>query len=108
MTPLRPIGHIAASLPILAVAIVYRLRQAVPGTTYLCWVDDDGCVYLALTTHPRAAAVQRHAPEQPINRYRKPKGAPFPLTSAYITDDLLHARAALAARHMQQATQAAA
>lgn len=108
MTPLRPIGHIAASLPILAVAIVYRLRQAPSGSIYVCWVDDDGCVYLALDSHPRAQAMQRHAPEQRVNRYRKPQRLPFPLTPTDITDDLRNARAELASRHLQQATEAAA
>jgi len=108
MSPLRPIGHIAGNLSILAVAIAYRVRLASNGLQYACWVDDDGCVYLALTRHPRANAMLRHAPEQRINTYRKPRKAAFPCTASDIADDLVAARAAMAMRHVQQATEAAA
>lgn len=107
-TPLRPIGHIACNLQILAVAIAYRVRVANDGMHYACWVDDDGCVYLALTRHPRANAMLRHAAEQRVNTYRKPRMAPFPCTAADITDDLQQARAAFALRTIHQATEAAA
>lgn len=103
MAPLRPIGHIAGNLQILAVSVVYRLRQAVPGSSHLCWADDDGCVYLALIDHPRASAARRHAPEQHINTYRKPKHLPFPLTTDDIVNDLQEARTAQASRHLRQA-----
>lgn len=103
MTPLRPIGHIGGRLGILAVAIAYRLRLANDGHQYACWVDDDGCVYLALTRHPRAAAMQRHAPEQRINTYRKPCKQPFPLSVSDIQHDLHEARIAQARRHLHQA-----
>jgi hypothetical protein len=106
--PLHPIGHIAGNLPILAVAIAYRVRLASDGLQYVCWVDDDGCVYLALTRHPRAASMLRHAPEQRVNTYRKPRKAAFPCTASDITDDLLAARAAMASRQVQQAIEAAA
>lgn len=108
MKPLRPIGHIASSLTYLAVSIAYRVRLATNGHSYACWIDDDGCVYLALTTHPRAAAMARSAREQRIAIYRKPHHAPFPLTASDITDDLQHARADFALRTVHQATQAAA
>jgi hypothetical protein len=108
MTPLRPIGHIAASLPILAVAIAYRLRLANDALQYVCWVDDDGCIYLAVTRHPRANAMLRHAAEQRVNTYRKPRKAAFPLTASDIVDDLKAAQTAHAYRTMHQAMQAAA
>lgn len=108
MTPLRPIGHIAASLPILAVAIAYRLRLANDALQYVCWVDDDGCVYLAITRQPRANAMLRHAQEQHINTYRKPRKAAFPLTASDIADDLHAARAAYTARTVYQAIESAA
>lgn len=107
-TALRPLGHIAGNLDILAVSIVYRLRLASDERTYACWVDDDGCVYLALTHHPRAAAMQRHAPEQRINTYRKPRRAAFPLAASDIRADLDDARAQHAARTVNQAMEAAA
>lgn len=107
-SPLRPIGHIAGNLAILAVAIVYRVRLASDGQTFVCWVDDDGCVYLALAHHPRAIAMRRHARDQVVNTYRKPCRAAFPLTSSDITDDLRQARAAFALRTVHQATEAAA
>lgn len=108
MSPLRPIGHIAGNLAILAVAIVYRVRLASDGQTFVCWVDDDGCVYLSLTHHPRAIAMRRHAREQMVNTYRKPCRAAFPCTASDITDDLHQARAAFALRTVHQATEAAA
>ena len=108
MSPLRPIGHIAGNLPILAVAIAYRVRLANDALQYVCWVDDDGCVYLALTRHPRANAMLRHAHEQHVNTYRKPRQAPFPCTATDITDDLRHARAAFALRTVRQAAESVA
>lgn len=56
MSAIRPIGHIAGNLRILAVTITYKLRRSPPARTYACWVDDDGCVYLAPADHPRAVA----------------------------------------------------
>lgn len=103
MSPLRPIGHIAGNLQILAVSACYRLRQAAAGQRYLCWLDDDGCVYLALTHHPRAVAVQRHFYDNIVRVYGKPRGAPFPLTTADIVNDLQEARSAQASRHMREA-----
>lgn len=103
MAPLRPIGHIAANLQILAVSVCYRLRMASDGQRYLCWVDDDGCVYLALAHHPRAIAVARHCRDQVVRTYGKPKGAPFPLTTGDIVNDLQEARTAQASRHMREA-----
>lgn len=103
MTPLRPIGHIAANINILALAIVYRLRIASDGQKYVCWVDDDGCVYLALTSHPRANGMLRHAQEQHVTTYLKPRMAAFPLTAADVAGDLEQARVEQATRHMQQA-----
>lgn len=108
MTPVRPIGHIAGNLAMLAVAIGYRMRLASDGYCYACWVDDDGCVYLALTSHPRAAAMRRCAREQRVNTYRKPVRAPFPLSASDITADLQHARADFALRTVLQAAEAAA
>lgn len=103
MPLIRPIGHIACALPILAVAISCRMRMATPAATYACWVDDDGCVYLAPARHPRAAAMLRSASEQRINTYRKPRDQPWPLTHADILDDLHAARIAHAQRQVQQA-----
>lgn len=108
MSILRPIGHIAGNLSILAVSIVYRLRLAPDGQTYAAWVDDDGCVYLALTHHPRATAMLRCAREQRVNTYRKPRGAAFPLLASDISDDLRDARAEWAQRAVDQAALAAA
>lgn len=108
MTPLRPIGHIAGNLQILAVAIAYRVRTANDGLQYVCWVDDDGCVYLALTRHPRANAMLRHAQEQHVRTYRKPRQAAFPLTASDILDDLQAARVEHALRTVRYATEAAA
>lgn len=103
---LRPIGHISSNLQILAVSISYRMRMAAPATSLICWVDDDGCVYIASADHQRASAMQRHAPEQRINTYRKPKRVPFPLTTNDIVADLQQARSEQAHRHLQQATEA--
>lgn len=103
MAPLRPIGHIAGNLQILAVSACYRLRLASDGQRYLCWVDDDGCVYLALTSHQRAAAVHRHFRDNIVRVYGKPKGAPFPLTTTDIVNDLQEARTAQANRHLREA-----
>jgi len=103
MSVLRPIGHIAGNLQILAVSVCYRLRLAADGQRYLCWVDDDGCVYLAVTHHPRAAAVQRHFLDNTVRTYRKPPGAPFPLTAYDIVADLQEARLAQAGQHMREA-----
>lgn len=103
MPPVRPIGHIACDLTMLAVSISYRMRQSRPATPYLCWTDDDGCVYLAQATCARAMAVLRNAPEQRINTYCKPRGVPFPLTHNDILDDLHAARLAHATRQVQQA-----
>ena len=103
MQPIRPIGHIACGLNMLAINIGYRMRMSRAGCAYACWVDDDGCVYLEPTTHPRAAAVLRNAPEQRINTYRKPAGGAFPLTATDITADLVAARHAHALRQLQQA-----
>lgn len=103
MPPIRPIGHIAGNLRILAISARYRLRLATDGHRYLCWVDDDGCVYLALTRHPRANAVQRHYPEHIVQTYAKPRGAPFPLTVDDIANDLQDARHAQATRHLREA-----
>lgn len=104
MPLLRPIGHIACNLQILAISVAYRVRLAPSATSYACWVDDDGCVYLALSAHPRATSMQRHAPEQRINTYRKPKAQPFPLTADDIVTDLQDARVALANRSLRQAS----
>jgi hypothetical protein len=104
MAPLRPIGHIAANLQILAVSVGYRLRMASDGQRYLCWVDDDGCVYLALAHHPRAIAVARYCADHIVRTYAKPKGMPFPLTAADIFNDLQEARTAQATRHVREAT----
>jgi hypothetical protein len=103
MAPLRPIGHIAANLQILAVSVCYRLRMAADGQRYLCWADDDGCVYLALTHHPRAIAVARHCREHVVRTYGKPKSAPFPLNTADVFNDLQDARTAQASRHVHEA-----
>lgn len=103
MSPVRPIGHIAGNLQILAISAAYRMRQAADGATYLCWIDDDGCVYLAISTHPRAIAAQRHAPEQRVCSYRKPKSKPFPLGAVDMLADLRAARTEHAMRHLQQA-----
>ncbi|MEO7065357.1 MAG: hypothetical protein ABI114_00450, partial [Rhodanobacter sp.] len=70
---------------------------------YVCWVDDDGCVYLALTSNARANAVLRFAPEQRVNTYRKPRMAAFPLTHKDIVEDLTQARTNHAAQQMRQA-----
>lgn len=105
--PLRPIGHIAGNLRILAITVRYRLRLASDGQRYLCWVDDDGCVYLALTHHPRATAVRRYFPDHIVRTYGKPKGAPFPLTSTDIANDLQDARTVQATRHLRDAHQEA-
>ena len=45
MPPIRPIGHIACGLNMLAINIGYRMRMSRAGCAYACWVDDDGCVY---------------------------------------------------------------
>lgn len=103
MIPCRPIGHIAGNLQVLAISAAYKLRQAAAGAIYRCWVDDDGCVYLMLISHPRAKAVAAHAPEQVINHYKKPAGSAFPLTAFDIHNDLQEGRAAHAIRHMRQA-----
>lgn len=103
MSPLRPIGHIAGNLQILAISACYRLRQASAGQRYLCWADDDGCVYLALAHHPRAAAVRRHFREYIVQLYAKPNGAAFPLTAADIVNDLQEARTTQASRHLREA-----
>ncbi len=108
MAPLRPIGHIAGNLRILAVSACYRVRLASDGQRFLCWVDDDGCVYLALSHHPRAIAVRRHSPESIVRTYGKPKGAPFPLTVTDIHDDLQQASSDFARRSLSQASEAAA
>lgn len=103
MSPCRPIGHIAGNLQILAIHAAYRLRQAIAGSTYCCWVDDDGCVYLALSSHPRAKAVMAHAADQLVNQYRRPLSAPFPLSALDIHNDLQEARVSQASRHLGQA-----
>ncbi|MEO5811581.1 MAG: hypothetical protein ABIU96_04095 [Rhodanobacter sp.] len=108
MTSLRPIGHIACNLTILALMIVTRMRVAPAGVHYACWVDDDGCVYLAVAHHPRAAAMLRHAPEQRINSYSKPRTAAFPLTHGNIAEDLQSARISYAERGLAQSAEAAA
>ena len=87
---------------------VYRVRLASDGQTFTCWVDDDGCVYLALAHHQRAIAMRRHARDQVVNTYRKPRRAAFPCTASDITDDLHQARATFALRTVHQATEAAA
>lgn len=103
MSPCRPLGHIAGNLNILAITIAYKLRQAPAGLTYACWIDDDGCVYLAPAAHQRARTMAAHAPEQRVNTYRKPKGAPLPLTAFDIHNDLQEARVGQATRHLAQA-----
>ncbi|HET6807227.1 MAG TPA: hypothetical protein VFH59_17460 [Frateuria sp.] len=103
MATLRPIGHIAANLQVLAVTVTHRMRFIGQGQAHALWVDDDGCVYLAPLNHPRAIAMRRHAPEHQVNTYLKARGAPFPLTAADIETDLRDARSSHAARSVHHA-----
>lgn len=107
MQPVRPIGHIAHDLHMLAINIGYRMRQSRTATPYLCWADDDGCVYLAQATCARALGVLRNAPEQRVNTYCKPRPGAFPLSATDITADLLDARDGYVNRQLQQATEVA-
>lgn len=103
MKPPRPIGHIVGDLGYLAIAVVYRMRQATTGQPCHCWVDDDGCVYLSAATNPRAIAMQRHAPEQRVNTYRRSPGGEFPLTTSDVIADLREAAVAYATRSVRHA-----
>lgn len=107
-TPLRPIGHIAGRLDMLAVIIAARMRRALDDRRYLLWVDDDGCVYLAPVDHQRANAVLRYAPEQRIATFRKPVGKPFPRTARDLHAEMDQARADFAARALAQSRECAA
>lgn len=106
--PLRPLGHIAADLAILAAVITSNMRKQAAAARCVCWVDDDGCVYLAPTEHPRADSMQRHAAEQRINTYRMPSNGRFPLRPADVQTDLQDARAAHASRALAQSMDCAA
>lgn len=100
MSPLRPLGNVAGNLQVLSVLILHKLRHSEPNATQCCWVDDDGCVYLAPISNVRARAVAAHAPEQIINRYRKPAGAPLPLTVFDLHNDLLEGAVAFGHRQL--------
>lgn len=108
MSALRPLGHIAGNLQVLAILLVYRLRMSAQGQPHACWVDDDGCVYIAPTDHPRAAVMLRHAPEHRVNTYKKKPGVALPLTVFDMHNDLLEARLAYAGRSLHQAEAATA
>lgn len=71
MSVCRPIGHIAGNLTFAAIGISMRVKHGNHGMLHVCWIADDGCLYLVHAAHPMARAIERTAPQQIINRYRK-------------------------------------
>jgi hypothetical protein len=102
MSEVRPIGHVAANLPMLALAIRYRVRFAPEGTIHVCWRGDDGCLYLEPASHPVARSIERVVPHQIIARYRKRPSVGW----CEIQDDLERARLDFAAQSLAEAMEA--
>lgn len=97
--PLRPTGHIAGNLNILAIGMHHRMKSGSAREVFVGWVADDGCVFMAPSAHPKARAITAHAPEQVVQRYRKQPGFGW----ADILDDLAEARDAFMRRSLQAA-----
>ena len=104
MTELRPIGHLAGNLAMLALAIRYRVRFAPEGSIQVCWHGDDGCLYLAPASHPVARSIERAARHQVIARYHKQPSVGW----ADIQGDLERARLDFAGRCLAEAVEIAA
>jgi len=66
----RPIAHIAGDLTLAAINISMRVKGRHGNSVHVCWLADDGCVYLQLRNHTDARAIERHASQQIVNRYR--------------------------------------
>lgn len=97
--PLRPFGHIAANLDVLAIALNQRIRHGSRQETFVAWIADDGCVFMAAAAHPISRAVVAHAPEQVFQRYRRLPD----FGSSDIRADLAEARRDFASRSLHAA-----
>ena len=104
MNVVRPLGHIAGNLAMLALAIRYRVRFAPEGTILVCWRGDDGCLYLEPASHPVTRAIERTARHQVIARYRKHPSVGW----SDVLDDLERARLDFAAQSLAEAMEGVA
>lgn len=104
MSAPRPIGHVAANLGMLALAIRFRIRQSAAGSIHVCWRTDDGCLYLEPAAHPTARAIERASRHLVIARYQKEPG----LSWSAVMEDLERARMAFAAESLADAVELAA
>ncbi|MDR3446662.1 hypothetical protein [Dyella sp.] len=102
MSVCRPIGHIAGNLAFAAIGIAMRVKHALNDAVHVCWITDDGCIYLQQAAQREARAVLRNAPDQVVTRYRKQAGFAW----SDVHDDLTKARADFAAHAMAEALQA--
>ena len=102
MSAARPMGHIAGLLSFTALNIRFRMAQAACDVIHVCWINDDGCLYLEQATHPAARAIARHAPEQILMRYRNQ----LAMTWRDIESDLMDARTAFVSRAIAEAVSA--
>ena len=98
----RPIGHIAGALSFTALHICFRIAQATHDAIHVCWISDDGCIYLEPASTPTARAVVRHAPDQVQARYGKRPS----LGWRDVEEDLQAARSAFVSRAMTEAMHA--
>lgn len=98
----RPIGHIAGNLVFAALHVSRQIKQLPTNALLACWLADDGCIYAHRIDHPAARAIQRTAPQQIINRYRRQPGFGW----RDVHDDLLDARADFATHAMAEARRA--
>jgi hypothetical protein len=99
MLPSRPIGHIAGNIAITAVTIAHRVKSGMHDAIHVCWLTDDGCIYLQQRGHDVARAIERTAPETIIARFRKQPG----MTWQDIHEDLQQARIDFAHRAIAEA-----
>ncbi|MGC1547443.1 MAG: hypothetical protein WA777_02845 [Rhodanobacter sp.] len=95
----RPIGHIAGNLTFAAISISMRVKHSTHDAVHVCWLADDGCLYLQQAGHASTRAIERHAPEQIMMRYRKQPN----FTWRDIQNDLIQARAEFAERALAEA-----
>jgi hypothetical protein len=70
MHPTRPITHVAGNLTLAAINISVRVKAGHGNSVHMCWVADDGCIYLQHRNHVDARAIERYSPQQIVNRYR--------------------------------------
>src|SRR5690349_24282061 len=62
MSSVRPIGHVAAALSVVAVSISHWIKHSHADAVLVCWRSADASLYLHQASHPAARPIGRTAP----------------------------------------------